>query len=104
MAAADIYAHPSRREGLGLASLEAMASGLPLVTSNVQGIPDYIENGVTGYMCDPEDVEKFTEYLNILISNSELRRQIAQTNLSRAGRYSVSNIQPAILDILDRGY
>lgn len=100
MRAADIYAHPSKREGLGLASLEAMASGLPLVTSNIQGIPDYVENGVTGYMCDPDDVEKFNEYLNILISKPELCRQIGCTNLQCAEEYAIAKIQTAILQTL----
>ena len=101
MRAADIYAHPSKREGLGLASLEAMACGLPLVTSNVQGIPDYVENGVTGFMCSPEDVHGFTEHLRRLIEDPALRKRIAETNLRKAVRYSVDNIQPAIAEILD---
>ena len=101
MRAADIYAHPSKREGLGLASLEAMACGLPLVTSNVQGIPDYVENGVTGFMCSPEDVDGFTEHLRRLIEDPALRKRISETNLRKAVRYSVDNIQPAIAEILD---
>lgn len=101
MRAADIYAHPSRREGLGLASLEAMACGLPLVTSNVQGIPDYVENGVTGFMCGPTDVDGFAGHLRKLIADPELRRKISATNLRQADRYSVANIQPAIAEILN---
>lgn len=100
MRAADIYAHPSKREGLGLASLEAMASGLPLVTSNIQGIPDYIENGVTGFMCDPEDAEKFAAHLDILIRDPALRRQIGHTNLQRAGKYAIGKIQTAVAALL----
>lgn len=101
MRAADLYAHPSKREGLGLASLEAMACGLPLVTSNVQGIPDYVENGVTGFMCDPTDVDGFTDHLRRLVENPELCQQISRTNCKRADRYAVANIQPSIERILD---
>ena len=54
---ADIFCFPSYREGLGIASLEAMACGLPIVTSNVHGINDYSEDGVTGYKFSPYDVE-----------------------------------------------
>ena len=100
MRAADIYAHPSKREGLGLASLEAMACGLPLVTSNVQGIPDYVENGVTGFMCDPTDVDGFAEHLEQLISSPELCREISETNLRKSARYAIFNIQPDIARIL----
>lgn len=100
MNAADIFAHPSKREGLGLACLEAMASGLPLVTSNIQGIPDYVENGVTGFLCDPEDVSKFAEHLGRLISEGDTRRQIGKTNLLRVKRYAVAEIQLAIQKLL----
>lgn len=99
MHAADIYAHPSKREGLGLASLEAMACGLPLVTSNVHGIPDYVENGVTGFMCSPSDVDGYVECLKILIDNPELRRQIKENNLIRVEKYSVDKIQKVIAEL-----
>ena len=46
--AADCFIHPSVREGLGIAPLEAMASGLPLISSYINGIKDYTENGVSG--------------------------------------------------------
>ncbi len=101
MSACDIYAHPSIREGLGLASLEAMASGLPLITSNVQGVPDYVENGVTGYMCSPMDVEAFSENLNKLTTDKALREKIGTTNISYVQKYRVEVIEPVIKDILD---
>lgn len=101
MTACDIFAHPSVREGLGLASLEAMASGLPLITSNVQGVPDYVENGVTGYMCDPKDVNTFSENMKKLVYNKELRCKIASTNIIHVQKYRVEEIQPVIKAILD---
>lgn len=102
MQAADIYAHPSRREGLGLASLEAMACGLPLVTSNIQGIPDYVENGVTGFMCSPTDVNQFAQYLSTLIEDEKLRHQIRQTNLQYVKKYSVEEIKHTVLAIMQQ--
>lgn len=99
--AADIYAHPSRREGLGLASLEAMAVGLPLITSNIQGIPDYIKNGVTGFMCDPGDDEQFAKYLDLLITDHVLRNGIGQTNLQYVRKYAAAEIQPVIVKLLE---
>lgn len=56
---ANIFMLPSHREGLPVASLEAMYAGLPLITSRVRGIVDFMENGVTGYMCSPDDVNSF---------------------------------------------
>ena len=48
---ADISVFPSKIEGLGLAGIEAMAAGVPLVSSNVHGILDYVVDGKTGYAC-----------------------------------------------------
>lgn len=101
MHAADIFVHPSRREGLGLACLEAMASGLPLVTSNIQGIPDYVENGVTGFSCDPNDVERYVSHLRLLIADKALREQIGTINRQKSQKYAIQQIQGAVLHILD---
>lgn len=101
MSACDIFAHPSIREGLGLASLEAMASGLPLITSNVQGVPDYVENGVTGYMCSPMDVDAFAENLNKLTIDEALREKIGTTNITYVQKYRVEVIEPVIKEILN---
>lgn len=101
MSACDIFAHPSIREGLGLASLEAMASGLPLITSNVQGVPDYVENGVTGYMCSPMDVDAYAENLKKLTENKSLREKIGTTNITYVQKYRVEVIEPVIKGILD---
>lgn len=64
----DCFAFPSRREGLGLSAIEAMAAGLPLLTSNIGGINSYSENGVTGYKYDPDDVEGFAEGIRKLMN------------------------------------
>lgn len=58
---ADIGVLPSLREGLGMVSLQIMAAGVPMVTSNVHGIVDYMIPDKTGYMYDPMDVDGFAE-------------------------------------------
>ena len=64
--AADIGAFPSKIEGLGLAGIEMMASGLPLVASNVHGILDYVKDGVTGFACPPDDAGAFANVIEKL--------------------------------------
>ena len=59
--AADLFAFPSKREGLGVAAIEAMAAGLPIITSNIHGIKDYSVNGRTGYSCAPENITSFVK-------------------------------------------
>lgn len=91
----DIFAFPSKREGLGLAALEAMAGGLPLICSNKNGINDYAKDGVTGYMYDPEDVDGFAEGIKCLKESSELRAKFGEINTKKAqefGEEAVDNI------------
>ena len=58
---ADVFAMPSKREGLPVASLEAMYCGLPLVNSNIRGLSDVTEDGVSGYVYKPDDILGFAE-------------------------------------------
>lgn len=57
---ADIGVIPSIREGLGLAGIEILSAGIPLVGSDVQGIREYVVNGETGFLCNPYDIDAFT--------------------------------------------
>ncbi len=70
---ADISAFPSKIEGLGIAGIEAMAAGIPIVSSNVHGILDYVVDGETGYTVAPNDVDGFANAIKKLAGNSELR-------------------------------
>lgn len=74
---ADISAFPSRIEGLGLAGIEAMAAGVPLVSSNVHGILDYVIDGQTGYACNPDDVNGFAKSISTLANDGDLRKEMS---------------------------
>jgi len=95
----DVFAFPSKREGLGVAALEAMACGLPLITSNVHGINDYSINGVTGYKCPPNDIESFKRILITLYKNKNLINDIAQNNKKSAIKYDVNKIREDLINI-----
>ena len=83
----DIFAFPSKREGLGLAAIEAMACGLPIITSNINGINDYSINGRTGYSCTPDDINTFRKYIKKLAENKSLRNEFSLNNISFAQKY-----------------
>ena len=77
---ADIFLLPSVREGLGLVSIEAMASSKPLITSNVNGIKDYMIDGVTGFMCNPQSKKSFANKIDFLLNNDSIYNSISKYN------------------------
>lgn len=97
--AADVFCFPSLREGLGLAAIEAMACGLPLITSNVHGINDYSRNGVSGYKCSPTDVNGFVQAIKILVNNIDIKKQMGHINLENAQKYNITQILNQIINL-----
>lgn len=93
-ASADAFCFPSLREGLGLGAIEGMACGLPLISSNVHGINDYSEDGVTGYKCSPFDVDGFADAIANLIENTEVKNAMSESNKQRVKCYSIDEILP----------
>jgi D-inositol-3-phosphate glycosyltransferase len=79
--AADVCVVPSYYESFGLVAVEAMACGTPVVASRVGGLTSTIRDGVTGYLIPWRCPEPFTERLETLLANSELR-----DNLGSAAR------------------
>lgn len=77
LAAMDIFVLSSLAEGLPLSMLEAMASGLPIVTTNVGAIPSVIDNISTGLLAKPGDAKDISEKLNQYLSNSQLANSYA---------------------------
>lgn len=73
---ATIYALPSYAEGLPMSILEAMASGLPIVASNVGGIPEAVTSGEHGLLVSPGDVVGLIAALDSLLSNIDLRERM----------------------------
>ena len=96
----DIFAHPSKGEGLGIAPIEAMAAGLPLITSNIQGIKDFSINGKTGYSLDPNDVGGYAGAIKELFNNPDLRKMMCNYNLIAVEKYSIHEINSEIESII----
>lgn len=78
---ADVFLLPSRQESFGLVALEAMSAGVPVVASNVGGLPEVVVDGQTGFLHEPDDEEGQARSVLRLIENHGVR-----TRMSRAAR------------------
>lgn len=97
---ADLFAMPSYREGLPVASLEAMYCGLPLVASKIRGLTDIVENGRSGFLCDPDDAEAFADAIAALRRDPALRNDMAAVNRERVVPYCLENTKREVLALL----
>lgn len=97
---ADIFAFPSIREGLGLAPLEAMYAGLPLITSRSRGPIDFMIDGKTGYMADANDANGFAKGIEAFVTDSEKRSIMGQYNKKVVIPYLVNNVKAEILSLM----
>jgi len=77
LSAADLFLLPSSQESFGLAALEAMSCGVPVIASHVGGVPEVITDGVTGILRAPDDVDGMTDAALALLTNDTQRRAIA---------------------------
>ena len=81
--AADVFVLPSVSEGHSVAVLEAMACGLPIVASDIQGNKESIEDGKNGFLFETGNKKSLMEKLLILLTDSELHKKISETCLMR---------------------
>ncbi|WP_198143809.1 glycosyltransferase family 4 protein [Methanosarcina lacustris] len=79
-----IYFQPSLLESHGISVIDAMAHGLPCVTSDAGGLPESVVNGETGFTCPPDDVECFVSHIIRLLDNDKLRYKMGQSGKLRA--------------------
>jgi len=98
----DIFAMPSLTEGFPMAALEAMAQGLPIVATNVGGLPELVEDGRTGILVPPSDVEALAKGLRTLIQDTKRRQGMGAAGWRRArDQFSVDRMVAQTVAIYD---
>jgi glycosyltransferase involved in cell wall biosynthesis len=102
MSASDIYVSTAIHEGFGLVFLEAMESGLPVVSYNNGGQVDFLIDGTTGFLVELGQVDRFRHCLKMLLRSSELREKIRRHNRVYIKKFYTSLCAEKYLEILKR--
>ena len=91
----DLFLLPSELESFGLAALEAMACEVPVIATNVGGLPEVVEHGVDGYLVEPRDVATAAKHAIDILSRADRGREMGQQARTNARRkYCASDVIP----------
>ncbi|TRX15848.1 glycosyltransferase family 4 protein [Flavobacterium franklandianum] len=96
---ADVYILPSYNEGLPISILEAMTYGLPVISTNVGGIPEIITNGINGCVINPGDREAIYASLRFFIDNPLLCKEYGKNTMEIVEPYYAKNVIPKLESI-----
>ena len=92
---ADVFLIPSQSESFGLAALEAMACGVPVVGTSVGGLPELIRHNETGFIAEIGDINRMAKYVIDLLSNERKRKLFADNSRKRAvENFDISIVVP----------
>jgi len=97
---ARVVVFPSLAEGFGLPVAEAMASGTPVVTSDLSSMPEVAEGAAV--LVDPGDTDAVTDGIQRVLEHSELRRDLREKGPERALQFSAERLVPRLLEIYQR--
>lgn len=93
---------PSYYESFGISIIEAMASGLPIIASNVGAIPEIIKHSYNGFIIEPGDIDSLYKYILFLLQNKELAKQMGNRNyLEARNKYDGNVVIKKLVDIYD---
>ena len=92
LAIADLFLIPSGSETFGLAALEAMSCGVPVISSNIGGLPEVNIHGETGFLCDLDDIECMAEHAVDILKDEAYQEELSQNARKRAELFEMSKV------------
>ncbi|MCR5736894.1 MAG: glycosyltransferase family 4 protein [Eubacterium sp.] len=98
---ANVFVMPSLHEGLPVAALESMYSGVPMVVAKIRGLVDIIVDGKNGFLCHPDDSERFAEKIECLLNDSELSNKMVEQNKEIVVPFCIQSTKKEVWDLMD---
>jgi glycosyltransferase involved in cell wall biosynthesis len=98
-ASANLLIHPSYSEGLGSVILEAMAAGLPVIGSRAGGIPDIIEDEVSGLLINPGDAVALANAIKRIVESESLRKQLLVGAREKLKRFDIAHTTKSYISV-----
>lgn len=95
----DIFIFPSYQEGLSVALMEAMASGLPVIASKIRGNIDLIDDNMGGKLIVPDDIFEFVQSINLLVKDIDLRKKYGMYNFNKIKNFSIDKIKNVMKEV-----
>jgi len=102
LSVSDLFLLPSSSESFGLAALEAMAIEVPVISSNVGGIPEVNLDGATGYLCEVGDVDTMAKRALDILTNPKVHDRFKKNAFQRAKQFDIQRIVPQYLELYER--
>lgn len=99
LSSSDVFILPSYIEGVPISILEAMTYRLPILSTNVGGIPEIVNHGKNGFLHNPGDKEKLFEYIKAIIENNERNKQMGDVSFEIVKPHLPENVSQTLEEI-----
>jgi glycosyltransferase EpsD len=92
-AVSDLFVFPSLQEGLPVALMEAMSAGLPVVCSKIRGNVDLVDDGIGGYLVEPNNADCFAEFIKKMLGNDVICKNMGKNNIEKMKKYNKEEVE-----------